>query len=492
VAELDRAVFKSYDIRGTYPNQLDERFAYRLGRSLVAVLRATRVAVGHDARLSSPSLYAALAAGLRDAGALAEGMGLCATELVYYAMGMAARPDAKGPACLRGLDLGVMITASHNPPEYNGFKVVRAGGEPLSGAAGLEAVRAHMETLTADLPSAVSPPDKTIAVEEDYLDFALRLVGEPDVRGLRVAVDAGNGVAGLLWQGLSGRLGIEPVRLNFDPDGGFPAHHPDPSRRENLEQLIQAVHGGSLGLGFCYDGDADRVVVVLKDGHVVDGSEMIACIVERLLTSAPALAFGVGQTTSRKALDHFARRGAQPLMLPVGHAKIKRLMRASPRMAFAGEDAGHCYYRDFFCCDSSLITTLHLLHLTAGGALEDFVRSLPGPWLRPEHEPSFAFADQTQALETCRQVALIMLERHPEPTEITCERDGRIARQCDAEAAQDCDGVRVDYPAWWFCARPSGTEPIARLAVEARSKELLDKMTNMLSSLFTRLRSAWG
>jgi len=171
-------------------------------------------------------------------------------------------------------------------------------------------------------------------------------------------------------------------------------------------------------------------------------------------------------------------------MLPVGHAKIKAFMRSSPRMAFAGEDAGHCYYRDFFRCDSSLITTLHLLHLAAGGALVSLVRSLPGPWLRPMSEPSFAFSRQSQALEVCRQVALAMLERHPQPLEVTCEKDGRILRNCSDEDVKQCDGVRVDYPAWWFCVRPSGTEPIARLALEARTAELLDRMTDAFTSLF--------
>jgi len=490
VAAIDRSVFKSYDIRGTYPNQLDESFAYLLGRSLPAVFGARCVALGHDARLSSPSLYAALCTGLRDAGAQVKGIGLCATELVYFVMGSA---QGSGPSPLRaeaarrgpaGLDLGVMITASHNPPEYNGFKVVKAGGEPISATSGLGAICERMEATPAAVPASCAAPDKVLFVEDDYLDFALNLVGVPDAKGLRIAVDAGSGVAGLLWRGLSFRLGVEPVGLNLKPDGRFPAHHPDPSRRENLDQLVAVVEEEGLDLGFAYDGDADRVVVVQEGGHVVDGSEMIVCIAGRLLQRDSSLLFGVGQTTSRKALDYFRKRSVAPVVVPVGHAKIKAFMRSTPQMAFAGEDAGHYYYRDFFCCDSSLITTLHLLHLAATGGLASLVRSLPGPWLRPEKEPTFGFSRQSRALEACRQVALIMLERHPEPLEVTCEEHGSILRNCSATDIEQCDGVRVDYAAWWFCVRPSGTEPLARLAIEARTPELLAKMTDIFISLF--------
>jgi phosphomannomutase len=403
-------------------------------------------------------------------------MGLCVTELVYYALGAEL-----------GLDLGVMITASHNPPEYNGFKVTKAGGEGVAGRDGLDAVREQIERMALSAPAALKPsaePQESIALGDDYTAFVLGLVGAPDAQGLRVVVDAGNGAGGLLWDALAPRIGVEPLRLNFEPDGRFPAHHPDPSRRETLEPLVREVMDAGADIGFAYDGDADRVVVVLADGHVVDGSEMTACVATTLLDRTPSLVFGVGQTTSRKALDYFRARAAEPVILPVGHAKIKRLMRASAEMEFAGEDAGHYYYRDFFCCDSSLMATLQVLHLASAGRLGGLVESLPGPWHRPAREPSFGFADQGRALAVCRAVALAALERHPDPLEITCEREGRVARDCAGPDVQTCDGVRVDYPDWWFCVRPSGTEPIARLALEARSIELLEERTRALSSLF--------
>ncbi|KPK61884.1 MAG: hypothetical protein AMK73_07445 [Planctomycetes bacterium SM23_32] len=473
---VEPAVFKSYDIRGTCPDQLDEAFAYLLGRALAGCLPGEPVrsaVVGHDARLSSPSFYAALAAGLAQEGVEVSGLGLCATELVYYAAGQEG-----------GADLGVMVTASHNPPQYNGFKVVRAGGAPVSGAEGLHAAREVMEAL--DVPASIpafEPPPLPDALA-DYVASALELVGEPRAAGLRVAVDAGNGVAGLLWEPLGERLGLEPMGLNMEPNGRFPAHHPDPSRRENVEPLVREVLVRGADLGFCYDGDADRVVVVLADGHVVDGSEMTACIAERVLSRDPATPFAVAQTTSRKALDHFRARGVEPAMVPVGHAKIKRIMRAQPELVFCGEDAGHYYYRDFYCCDSSLITTLHLLHLAGDGALEGLVGGLPGPWHRPVREPAFRFTDQGLARDVCRRVALSALERHGDPLEITCERGGRVLRDCGPDDVGQCEGVRADYEDWWFCVRPSGTEPLARLALEARSEEMLAERTAELSALF--------
>jgi phosphomannomutase len=477
VARVEPSVFKSYDIRGTYPEQLDEAFAWRLGRALAACLPGgpvRSVVLGRDPRLSSPALYAALAAGFAADGVEAAGLGLCPTELVYHVAGRDGGPD-----------LGVMVTASHNPPGYNGFKVVRSGGAPVSGAEGLYAAREAMEAMEA--PPEAAPAAEPTPLEgalDEYADFALGLVGAPQAGGLRVAVDAGNGVAGLLWDALGRRLGLEPVGLNMEPDGRFPAHHPDPTRRENVEPLVRAVREQEADLGFCYDGDADRVVAVLASGHVVDGSEMIACIVERLLRRDPHAAFGVAQTTSRKALDRFRALGAEPLMTPVGHAKIKRIMRARPELAFCGEDAGHYYFRDFHCCDSSLITTLHLLHLAADDELEGLVAGLPGPWHRPAREPAFRFDEQGRALAACRRVARAALEAHGRPQEITCERAGEVLRGCAPADVDQCEGTRADYEDWWFCVRPSGTEPLARLALEARSEEMLAERTAALSALF--------
>jgi len=470
---IDTSVVKSYDIRGTYPDRLNERFAYLLGRALLRVVPAGRVAIGADPRLSSPALLRSLAAGLRQQGAQVASLGTCPTEVVYYAAGQQG-----------GYDLGIMVTASHNPPEYNGFKVVKAGGEPVTGDTGLLEACRLMQGMTAEAPAEAPTPAVDAEVARAYADFAFDLVGVPDAAGLRVVVDPGNGVGGLIWQPITERLGLEPVRMNFEPDGNFPAHHPDPSRLQNLEPLIERVRQEGADLGFAYDGDADRVVVVLGDGRVVGGSEMTACIAVRLLEQNPGATFGVGQTMSRKVLDYFAEQGVEPVWTPVGHSKIKTILRARDDMVFAGEDAGHYYYRDFFCCDSSLITTLHILHLAAAGRLVGLVDSLAGPWYRPAKDPTFRFPDQALALRVCRQVAQAALDRYGDPLEITCETDAQLLRRCSRKDIERCDGARVDYRDWWFCVRPSGTEPIARLQLEARTEEMLAERTDELSRLF--------
>ncbi len=474
---FDPAVVKSYDIRGTYPDQIDDEFAYLLGAALPRALPRRSAVIGHDCRLSSPALFQALARGLGAAGVRVASLGICPTELVYYAVGTSG-----------DYDLGLMITASHNPPEYNGFKVVGPGCEPITGPRGLGRAFRLMQVEHPPECRAPVPAPTDVHAGPDYLEFALNLVGAPPASTLRLVVDPGNGVGGLLWDLVAPRLDCTTIRMNYEPDGTFPAHHPDPSKRANLVPLIERVAAERADAGLAYDGDADRVVVVTRDGHVVDGSEMTACIASRLLQADPGRRFGVGQTTSRKTLDYFRTRGVEPLVTPVGHAKIKDVLRAHPEVAFAGEDAGHYYYRDFFCCDSSLLTTLHLLHLLGAGELDEVIASFAGPWHRPDREPAIPFDDQEHALGVCRRVALAAVADWGAGVEITCELDGEVLRRCDPKAIEGCDGVRVDYDDWWFCVRPSGTEPIARLAVEARATALLNERTQRLLALFDRLR----
>lgn len=475
MAEIDASVVRSYDIRGTVPDQIDAEFAYLFGSALPAVLGAERAVIGYDSRLSSEELSHWLVAGLREGGAQVRSLGLCPTELVYFASGA------------RDFDLGVMVTASHNPPRYNGFKVTGRGGVPITGESGLREVCRRMQSLQPGV-SAGGEPAEPLELMEEYFDFVFDLVGAPPVPATAPLVDAGNGVGGLLWQRLSGRLGCEPVRLNFEPDGNFPAHEPDPSREENLRPLIRDLRRRGADVGFCYDGDADRVVVVLGDGHVVDGSEMTGCIAARLLQQRPDAVFGVGQTTSRKTLDYFRERGVRPVITPVGHSKIKNVLRAHPSMVFAGEHAGHYYYRDFFHCDSSLITTLHLLHLVGRGTLTAQIEEFAGPWHRVND--SVRFDDQSVALQVCRQAARRSIAGLGEGREITVEREGAVLRECSPSEIEGADSVRVDYDQWWFCVRPSGTEPIARLAVEARTREEARQRLGELRRSFERLKEA--
>jgi len=471
---IDPQVFKANDIRGTYPDQLDERFAYALGRALSGVFRARRVAIGHDARTSSPPLYAALAAGLRDSDVEVGCLGMCASELLYYVLGRSEE-----------FDLGAVVTASHNPPQFNGFKLCRSGAEPVTMRNGLDRAMAAMDRSVAVPDERFDAPPRSVFAERDYVDFALATAGGPAPReNLKVVVDAGNGVGGLLWKRLAEATGVAPIEMNFRPDGTFPAHLPDTSQLENLRQLQQKVIEERADLGLAYDGDADRVVAVLPDGHLMDGSETGAALALRALERQPEGQLGLSMVSSRKVIDFLTARGRRPLLVPVGHAKIKHTMRGRPDLPFVAEASGHYYYRSFFCCDSALVTTLHLLQMTSDGTLLSVVRGLPGPWHALSPEPSYAFEGNEDARSACIRVAEGTLKQFPNPDEIICEKNWQVLRNCQAHDIPGSEGVRVDYPTWWFCVRPSATESRARLSVEANRLEDLREKAGILCSLF--------
>lgn len=480
--KFDERVFKANDIRGHYPDSIDESFGWFLGRGAVEVVGARKVLLGRDCRLSSPALSGAVHAGLSSAGAEVGVVGLCPSELIYYLMGSGDE-----------YDLAVIVTASHNPPEYNGFKVVGPGGEPVTSAGGLGEIRDWMHerpepkppaALDAG-PAAVSEPQQTVFAEKDYIRFVVDEMGEiPDPGALKIVVDPGNGTGGILWEDLSAATGLEPIRMNFEPDGRFPAHMPNPAKSRNIEPLRRRVVDEGADIGFAYDGDADRTVAVLDDGGVVDGSQMIVALAEALFEDDPSALCAVSMTTSRKVLDFLRQNTTEPVVVPVGHAKVKRIMRKRPEIDFAGEESGHYFFREFFSCESSLMTTLHLLHLSAEGRLRPLLKSLPGPWVRPDPEPAYPFEHREKALAACTRAAKGALEIFPEPDEIMCEYEWEIGRHCTAEDIDEATGVRMDYADWWFAVRPSGTEPLARLAGEARTEELLTRRLEALGEFF--------
>lgn len=456
---FDQRVFKANDIRGTVPDQLDDAFAFTLGKSLIAALGANRVAIGRDCRTSSSTLHRALATGLCAEGARVDSLGLCPSELLYYAMGRNA-----------DYELGVMVTASHNPAAFNGFKVIGPGAVPITQRNGLDEVRELMLASTAPIPADLDDPSEPIVIDKDYLRYTVQVAGGVKANALKIVVDPGNGMGGLLWKWLSRKADIETVRMNFDLDGTFPAHPPDPSKEENLVPLRERVLSEGADLGFAYDGDADRTVVVLADGRIMNGGEMIAALVNVLLGTGRAARFATCMMTARNVLEHFHALGLDPVIVPVGHAKVKRIMHADPSLAFGGEQSGHYYYREFSCCESSLMTTLLVLRMAADGSLARIAARLRRQWVAPPKEASFPFARQERALEASREAAMAGIDMFPGAQEIICEIDWEVARHCRAEDIQRSEAIRVDYADWWFCIRPSATEPLLRLWVEARDR----------------------
>jgi phosphomannomutase len=465
-------IVKANDIRGVYPDDLDAGLARGIGLVVPDVLGASRVAVARDVRLSSPELYAALIQGLHDAGAETGRLGMCPTEYLYYALGQKEE-----------FDLGIMITASHNPPEYNGLKLCGASAQPV----GAPALKDLLRSVTRSDPEEVNTVETGEAdrIGREYMNYARRHVDLPaDVSDMDVVVDPGNGVAGVLWEHIEKSTGLEPRRMNFEPDGSFPAHLPDTSEPENLEALCGAVRESDARLGLAYDGDSDRVAVVTADGNIMPPDHVGFAVGTRLLENCDGGRMALSMAASRNVLGALRGCGHSPVLVPVGHSKVKSAMRRNPGVVFAAESSGHFYYRHFSCCDSSLLTTLHLLDLAARGKLQAAARRLQRGWRSPRSQPSFYYADPDEAHRACQRASHEMLGRYPCWEEIICERRGDIHRACSTGDIDAADGIRVDYEDWWFCVRPSGTEPKARLMLETRRPALLQTRLSELSALF--------
>lgn len=471
---FDDSVFKANDIRAPYPEHIDEAFAHALGQAVVSELDNQKVLLGRDCRLSSPSMAGAAGAGVRAAGGQIGYVGLCPSELIYYLMG-----DE------RGYDVAVMVTASHNPPEYNGFKLVGSGGAPVTSADGLGVIKEWMQEAPEPRGDSFSEPEQTVFARGEYVNYVMdHTGGRKDFSDVDVVVDPGNGTGGVLWDDLEEATGLEAVKMNYKPDGRFPAHMPNPAKMKNVQPLIDRVREEEADIGFCFDGDSDRTVAVLDDGRVMGGSQMIAALVDSLFADDSSAHSAVSMTSSRKLLDFLRKRGPEPLIVPVGHAKVKRIMRSNPDIDFAGEESGHYFFREFFCCESALMTTLYLLQSVADERLQTLIGELPGPWVQPDPEPAFHYTERSEALAASRTAALETLDMFPDEREIMCEFEWEIRRDCEREDIENATGVRVDYADWWFAVRPSGTEPLARLAGEARTEDLLNERLNAIGRFF--------
>jgi phosphomannomutase len=469
---MNSSVFRPSDIRGVYPDELDEAFAFALGAAVARGLGATRLACGHDARLSSPALYAHVLAGAQAVGTEVRGLGLCPTELVYFESG---RGDC---------DVAVMVTASHNPPAYNGFKVVGAGNEPVL----VEHIAGWMKQPLPHMPDetpAVPRPEPPL---EAYMAEAFAVEPAEALRGRRVAVDAGNGTAWTLWETVARRVDCELIPLNAEPDGHFPGRGPDPYEPGALEGLVETVRRNRAEIGLAFDGDADRLAVVDASGAALSGSEILALTAERFLEEHKGEGtVACNLVTSRATLEHLENLGWQRYLVPVGHGLIKQRMRADDRLLFAGEPSGHFFYRRLNCSDSAFLTSLLIIGLA--GDLAKRRAALPGGWIRPARESRIRADSRDQAVEACRRAAAgyIREELGSDGWRLACEVRGAIVTGRDLSLIDDATGVRCDAETAWFCLRPSGTEPILRVSGEARSAETLEAL---LSGLTRRVREA--
>jgi phosphomannomutase len=433
---LDPKVFKAYDVRGIYPDQLDEAGAEAIGRAYVEQFEPRRMAVGRDMRLSSRAMQEAFMRGAAAAGAEILDLGLVGTEMVYFAVGSL------------GLEGGAMVTASHNPKQYTGMKLVRRGALPVGGESGLLDVRERAMSGARHR----TRPEGTVAeydIWPAYVDRVLSFVDVAAIKPLKVVIDAANGMAGTMLPPVLERLPIDAVRCYFEPDGSFPNHEPNPLLPENREFIVRKTLEEEADLGVAFDGDADRCFFVDDTGEFVPGDFVTALFAGSVLDKEPGAKIIYDVRASRAVPDTIESGGGTALVNRVGHAFIKARMRKEDA-AFAGEVSGHYYFRDFSQADSGVVPFLLMLELISKrGRLSEILAPLRSRYFI------------TGELNTPVPDVALKLQELKERF-----ADGRVSH---------LDGISVDYDDWHFNVRPSNTEPLLRLNLEAMSEELMEQ-----------------
>jgi len=438
-AVLEPKVFKAYDVRGIYPAELDEAGAYAIGRAYVEQFEPARICVGRDMRLSSPSMAHAVREGAADAGADVLDLGMVGTEMVYFAVGEL------------GLDGGVAVTASHNPKEYTGMKIVRRGALPVGGESGLLDVR---DRALADVWRKAGRGNvQAEDIWDRFVERVLSFVDLAALRPLRIVIDAANGMAGPMLTPVLERLPmLDVVRCNFEPDGSFPNHEPNPLLPENRELIMRKTRDEGANFGVAYDGDADRCFFVDDAGEFVPGDFTTALFAETILAKEPGGKVIYDVRASWAVPEVIERAGGIPLVNRVGHAFIKQRMREE-NAVFGGEVSAHYYFRDFSQADSGTIPFLLMCELV----------SRRGPLskvLAPFRSRYFITGEINTPV---RDVA-----------EKLHELEERFGRESGVRVSH-LDGVSIEADDWHFNVRPSNTEPLLRLNLEARSQELMER-----------------
>lgn len=433
-------IFKAYDIRGVYPEELNEWAAARIGAAFAQFTRAERVALGRDMRSSSPALSIAFARGVAAAGGEVVDLGLVSTDALYFASGALDLPAA-------------MVTASHNPGRYNGLKLCRAGASPIGAESGLAEIR---ELATAAEVGDTAPRITRRGILEDYAEHCRRLVDGDALRPLKVAIDAGNGMAGKTVPIVLGPLPFTIVPLFFELDGNFPNHPANPIEPGNLVDLQRAVVDEGCDVGIAFDGDADRMFLVDEAARTVSGSVTTALVAERMLKKSPGEAVIYNLICSWTVPEVIRENGGKPIRTRVGHSFIKQVM-AKTGAIFGGEHSGHYYFRDNYRADSGMIAALLVLEAL-----------------------SLADVPLSGLLKAYRRY-----EASGEINSVVVDQQGMIEHLAGiySDGKQDrTDGLTVEYEDWWFNCRPSNTEPLLRLNLEARTKELMqDKRDEVLA-----------
>ncbi len=444
--------FKAYDLRGRIPDELNEDVAYRVGRGYAAFLSPRRVVVGRDIRLSSAALATALASGLTDAGVDVDEIGVCGTEGVYF-----ATFDGR-------YDGGIMVTASHNPADYNGMKFVREGSRPVSADNGLAEIRAYAERSDFTAPARPGAR-REIDVSAAYVAHLLSYVDRAKLRPLKIVVNAGNGGAGLVIDRLEPYLPFEFVKLHHEPDGRFPNGIPNPMLEENRRPTIEAIRRHGADLGIAWDGDFDRCFLFDEHGGFIEGYYIVGLLASLLLRGEPGGRVVHDPRLTWNTIETVRAAGGEPVLCKSGHAFIKAKMRAVDAV-YGGEMSAHHYFRRFAYCDSGMIPWLLVTQLLgeSGRTLSELVgarmRAFPASGEINYRVPDAARA--IAAIEAAYASAALGVDR--------------------------TDGLSFEFPDWRFNLRSSNTEPLLRLNVEARGSAAL--MRERTGEIERRLRDA--
>ena len=434
-------IFKAYDIRGIVPAELNPELAYRIGRATGAFLGVDSIAVGRDMRVSGPALAAALIDGLRDQGVTVTDIGLVSTDTLYFAVGR------------YGFGGGVMITASHNPAAYNGFKICRDEAKALSMDTGIGDIRDMV--VSGNIPPVAD--QRGDLIEKDvlgaYSEYVLGMIDPATIKPLRIAIDAGNGMAGELVPRVFAKLPCEVIPLYFELDGTFPNHEANPIEPENIADLQRTVIAQDCDLGVAFDGDADRMFLIDEKGAFIGGDMTTAMVATQILRNNPDSAIVYNLICSRSVPETIREMGGRPIRSRVGHSFIKALMRDEDAI-FGGEHSGHFYFRDNWYADSGMIALLTVLQLVS---------------------------DEGQPLSE----VLAPIDTRVRSGEINSEVPdvaATLKRVEDTYTAQGAeidhlDGLTVEFPTWWFNLRASNTQPLLRLNVEADTPDELELKT---------------
>ncbi len=443
---VDESIFKAYDIRGVYPDTLDEDVARDIGRAFVSQLglSGSRVVVARDMRLSGEAIEKAFIEGVTEAGADVLDLGLISTDALYFAVGHLEEPG------------GAMITASHNPKEYNGLKLCREDAIALSGDEGIGQIRDLITSGKlpgpAEHPGSVEEGDLT----EEYAEHCLNFIDTDGLRPLKIVVDAGNGMAGKMLPPVFDRLPFEYVPMYFELDGSFPNHPPNPIEPENVAELQERVVSEGADFGVAFDGDADRCFVIDEKGETISGDLLATLVAKNVLEKEPGATIIYSAVCSKALPELVEREGGKPVRTKAGHSIIKPQMRSNDA-AFGGEHSGHFYFRDNYFADSGIIAMLTVAELVAR-------QDKPVSELLDPIDPYVRSGEINSEVEDQDAVLKEIEERY----------------SGDEVEIDHLDGLTVDMGDRWFNLRPSNTEPLLRLNVEASDRESMEKLRDEL------------